>query len=428
MGAASAHAFNLLEAWHAAQNYDANFTASRSTLEAGQEKIHQGRALLLPQASLTGSYVQNSTRQSSFLSPNNNTVTNGATRSYSFSLSQALFDISRYAKYRQGESETRLAEIHYAIAKQQLMVDVAQAFFDALLAQDTLAATQAAKKAYQIQVEQARAAFELGTATITDTYEAQAGYDGAVANEIVAQNTVVTSATTLTRLTGLPADTIQRLSDQFMFTLPPPEPLDIWLSRALSHSLEIKKQEQQLVLTGHELTEKRAYRFPSATLTANYQSNANNNPSWSNSPSGSNTSLGITVTFPLFAGGGINAQIREAVARQESHRYQLEAVQRKVQEDVKRRYIGVTNGIALIKAQERLLISVTSKLEATRIGKEVGIRTNIDLLKAEQDYTDTVKNLAEARYRYLNARIQLAQAVGILDETVLKSMNDLIQQ
>lgn len=424
-----AQAFDLIDAWRAAHNYDTGIASSRSDLTAGQEKQVQGRAGLLPQVGVTGNYSRSNPIAPKGTQGNGNDARVGyESNSYGVNLSQPLFDVSRYTGYKKGKIASELAQTQYDIAEQQLIIDVAKAYFDVLLAQDTLSATRASKKAYKSQLEQAKTAFDVGTATITDTYEAQAGYDGAVANEIIAESTLELANNNLTRLTGLPAQAIQPITSKLALEKPNPESLDGWITLALGNSLEIKAQQQALAVAEQDLTEKRGAHLPTVNLTAGYQESRSTLPAvQGNLGATRGSSIGVSVSVPLFAGGGINSQVSEAAARLESARDKLESTRRKVREDVRRAYLGVTNGAAYVRAQEQLLVSAKSKLESTRMGKEVGIRTNIDLLKAEQDYTDTVKSLADARYRYLNARLTLAQAVGRLDDKVLASVNTSIR-
>ncbi|GGY08674.1 outer membrane protein [Paludibacterium paludis] len=423
-----ATAFDLIEAWQAARNYDAGYAASRADLAAGQERQAQGRAGLLPQVSVTGNYTRANPIAPKGQDQNGRDLRNGAeSHGYTLGMTQPLFDVSRYTGYQKGKIDTALSQTQYEQAEQQLISDVAKAYFDVLLAQDSLSATQAAKKSYKSQLDQAKTSFEVGTATITDTYEAQAGYDGAIAEEIIAQSTLEIAINNLTRLTGLPGSGIQPLASRMVLDKPDPETLDGWVAQALNNSLEIRAQTQQVARAEQDLTEKRGSHLPTVNLTANYQDNRSNQPAALGGGPTRGSSIGVNISLPLFAGGGINAQVREAAARLDSAREKLEATRRKVREDVRRAYLGVTNGAAYVRAQEQLLVSAKSKLESTRLGKEVGVRTNLDLLKAEQDYTTTIKTLADARYRYLNARIALAQSVGRLDEGVLRGVNASIR-
>ncbi|AOZ50368.1 TolC family outer membrane protein [Chromobacterium vaccinii] len=431
LGAAlPAQAFDLVGAWQAARDYNADFAAARAQRDAGQEKAVQGRSQLLPQASLSGNYNYNNPLQ-----PKTTQDANGRPISdmhyenhgYSVNMQQPLFDVGKYTGYQKGKIGTELADTTFDAAEQQLILDIAQAYFDVLRAQDTLAATRASKKTYQNLLEQAKTAFEVGTATITDTHEAQAGYDGAVAQEISDANNLELAQNNLKRLTGLEPAGIQTVRDQLPLVPPKPAGLDAWVDMAQRNSLKIKGAEQNLQLAEQTITEKRGNHLPTVNLTAGYSDNISNQPG--TLPSAQHTrgsQVGVTVTLPLFAGGGINSQVREAVALRDAARDQLESTRRQVKEDVRKAFLGVTNGAALVRAQQQLLVSAKSKVESTRLGKEVGIRTSIDLLQAEQAYYTALTTLANAKYSYLTARLALAQSAGQLQPDTLGEVNQLI--
>jgi len=422
------HAYDLVDAWRAARQYDTGFAASNNNYLAGQEQGPQGRALLLPQVNLTGSYSHSNPINQ--IQPGSSIpATGGESHGYGVNLTQPLFDVSRYANYRKGQIGQQLAQTTLDSAEQQLMVDVAAAYFNVLLAQDTLAATEVAKKAYFSQLEQAKTEFDIGTATITDSNEAQAGYDGALADEIQAQSDLEINRNALTRLTGLSALQIQPLTEHIPLERPNPDTLEAWLDLALANSLKIRAKEQALAQAEQALIDKRSGHLPIVQFTAGYQDNITNDPistlSGASRTRGSN--VGVNLTIPLYNGGGVNSQIREAIALRDSARDQLEDMRRQTREDVRKAWLGVTSGGAYVRAQEQRLVSAKSKLESTTLGKEVGIRTNLDLLKAKQDYSDVLKNLASARYRYLNAQLQLSQAAGRLNINALESVNRTIR-
>lgn len=416
-------AFDLVAAWQAARNYNADFAASRAQHEADQEKRVQGRAQLLPQASVTGTYGYNNPIQ-----PANVLGANAQRRyeshGYSVGVQQPLFDMGKYAGYQKGKIGTELGDTNYDAAEQQLILDIAQAYFNVLRARDTLEATRASKKTFLNQLQQAKTAFEVGTATITDTNEAQAGYDGAVAQEISDANNLELAEHNLSRLTGLDPAGIQSVRDKLPLDPPKPAGLDEWIALALHNSLDIKSSEQKLQLAEQTVLEKQGNRLPVVSLSAGYSNSLSNQSGTYPHTRGSN--IGVTVTVPLFAGGGINSQVREAVAQRDAASDQLEAKRRQVKEDVRKAYLGVTNGAALVRAQQQLLISAKSKVDSTRLGKEVGIRTNLDLLQAEQAYYSTLTTLANAKYNYLTARLALAQSAGQLEPKVLTDVNQLI--
>lgn len=417
--APSAYSYDLLDAWHAARDYNADFAAARANLSAGREQAIQGRAQLLPQVGASANYSYTHLTLPANLPGYDST-------SYGVSLKQPLFDISKYTGYQKGQIGTRQAEISFQASEQQLMLTIAQAYFKVLLAQDTLAATQASKKAYQTQLAQARAAFDVGTATITDTHEAQAGYDAASAREISAQNDLEVSQYTLRQLTGLEVQGIQPLQANLPLTRPLPDSLQAWSDNALRSSLTIQAAEQALEYARQTVTEKRGNHLPVVSLEAGY-TDSRSHLSINQMPQNRGSSIGVGVTLPLFAGGGINSQVREALAKEEAARDQLEASKRQVRENVRQAFLGITNGAALVRAQQQLLVSAKSKLDSTRLGKEVGIRTNLDVLQAEQSYYDALTSLATAKYNYLLARLALAQSAGQLDEALLADVNRVIR-
>jgi outer membrane protein len=414
---ASAHAFDLNEAVQAARNYDAGYAGARATLQAGQEKAVQGRAQLLPTVGLSA----NLTRTDAMKPDADPYTSNGV----GVQLSQPLFDISSYSAYKKGLLASELSGVQFDATSQQLIADVARAYFDVLLAEDVLNVTQATKKAYDRQLAQARKAFEVGTATITDTHEAQAGYDAAQAKEIAAVSDLEIKRNSLANLTGLPAASINRLKNEKALNSSAAGELDAWLTRGEAGSLALKAARQQQQLAERSLEEARGKHLPSVHLTAALNDNRNN--SASSKASGlqhtQGNTVGLSLSMPLYAGGAINSQVTEAAANLDKAREDVEAARRKVRLDVRRAWLGVSNGAALVKAQEQLLVSAKSKLDSTKLGKDVGVRTNLDLLNAERDYQDAVRGLAEARYNYLYARLALAQAAGELDDKAVADIN-----
>lgn len=423
--AAPAAAYDLLQAWHAARQFDTGLAAAAGELRAGRELAVQGRAQWLPRVSLSGDYSHS---HPIARPPDGQPTAGGETHGYGVTLSQPLFDSGRRAQWQRGRIAAETARTAHENASQQLMLDVAAAYFNVLLAKDTLAATAAAKQAYHSQLRQAQAEFELGTATITDANEARAGYDSAEADEIQAHSDLETARHALARLTGLTGDRLSPLAGDFPLTPPEPDAPAAWIDLALRQNLAIRAAGQALRQAEVALQEKRGARLPTVSLSAAYRDTVSNDPAVGQPGTRRNrgTALGVTLSMPLFAGGGLDSQISEAAARRDSARDRLEDARRRAREDVLRAWQGVTSGAAYVRAQQQRLRSAGSKLESTRLGREVGVRTNLDLLKAQQDYTDVQKNLASARYRYLNARLKLARAAGTLDPDTLADINQVL--
>ncbi|MXR35391.1 TolC family outer membrane protein [Craterilacuibacter sinensis] len=410
-----AQAFDLLEAWYAARQYDSGFAAQKAERNAGLEKRDQGRALLLPQLGLSSSISRS------------NDIEPGVSGSYSShgwgaELKQPLFDVGAWTGYQKGKISSALADTRFTAAEQALILSVARAYFDVLLAQDTLSSTLAAKKSFEKQLAQAKKAFEVGTATILDSYEAQASYNAASAREISAINQLEVKRNALGTLTGLVNEGISPLKGKIALSAPDPDSADAWITRALNNNPAIAISEQQTQLARQNVTAARGNHLPKLALTAGYQDQSTNNPRTSFTDN-RGSSIGLNLTIPLYAGGGINSQVREAVALQEQAGEQLESSKRKVREEVRAAFLGVSNGAALVQANEQLLLSAKNKVDATRLGREVGLRTILDLLQAEQAYYEAERQLSESRYGYLFARLQLAQASGELSEATLRSVN-----
>ena len=294
-----------------------------------------------------------------------------------------------------------------------------------LLSQDTVASVQAAKKAFAKQLEQAKKSFDVGTSTILDTYEAQARFNAASAREIAALSELEVRRNALKTLTGLDAQAIAPLKGKVALAPPTPDKVEPWIERALAQNPAVAAAAQQLALAEQDLTASRGQHLPKLSLSAAYQDRTTNNPNavlqQVNDSRGS--SVGVTLSMPIYAGGGINSRVTESVALREQASETLEATRRKVRENVRAAFLGVANGAALVDANERLLVSAKNQLDATRLGREVGVRTILDLLSAEQAYYEAERTLAESRYNYLTAQLQLALAAGELSETTLRGVN-----
>lgn len=418
----NSYAFDLIEAWQAATTYNATYSAAMHQKAAGQEKAVQGRSQLLPQISANASYNFNNT-----IRPQQDS--DYETHDWGLRITQPLFDVTKYANYRRGAIEAQLADTEFGIAVQKLMLETAQSYFDLLLAHDTLEATRAAKTAYARQLDQAKASFERGTATIVDTYEAQANYDGAAAKEITAQTDLEVKGNALRKLTGLNPVHIQRLDGNKVFVNKEGSSLEDWQNIALENSLDVRGKTQSVELATQNLLAQQGERLPKIQFTAGYSSNINNSDNARRNDQrtlrGSNVSVELNI--PLFAGGGLRSQVREAAEKRLQAKDELEAGHRQVKEEVREAYLGVTSGESEIRATEQLLASVKSKLNATRLGKSVGVRTNLDLLEAEKEYYETIRKLAEVRYRYLLYRLKLAQAAGLLELPILVIVNQSIK-
>lgn len=427
--AGSAQAQSLQELYDAARGYDATYLASRAQLDSAQYRVEQARALQRPQVGLQ---VQ-ATRSNSD-TPYSGTLSSGTTsQAAGVSASQTLFNRANNATIGQAEKTYELARADLETAEQDLIVRVAQAYFDVLAAQDTLGTTRTSKAAIAEQLASAKRNFEVGTATITDTREAQARFDLATAQEIIADNDLRTKSIALDQLVGRSGIAPKGLLTPVV--LPPaPGVVDEWVLRAEGEHPTIRKARLGLDIAQLETEKARAGNLPTVTLNGSFAKNhasisseLRGTPStFSDSGYGSNSSIGVTMTLPLYAGGSIQNRIKETIALEEKSRNDLEAARRSIAQGTRQLFFAVQSGQAQVKALEAAESSSQLALEATQLGYKVGVRVNLDVLNAQTQLFSTKRDLAKARYDVLVGGLRLRQAAGVLKPDDVASVNQLL--
>jgi outer membrane protein len=422
-----AHAADLLETFHTAQANDPVFAAARATRQAGQEKLPQGRALLLPSISLNANSTFNDqTTQyqgtTPFPSGNNRYNNHG----YGVSLTQPLFRQQNWLTYTEAELQVAQSEAQFKVAEQDLILRVAQAYFDVLIAQDSVSLAEAQKTAIAEQLEQAKRNFEVGSATITDTHEAQARHDLTSAQEIAAQNNLEIKRRSLQQLINAMPKELKPLGKGFKLEAPQPADMEKWVDDAQSRNPQLAIAQAAAELAEKEVARNRGGHYPTVDLVANYANNNANGSSMGVGSDSTNKSVGVQLNIPLFQGGAINSKWREAEANRERAKQELENALRTTATQTRQAYLGVVSGIAQVKALQQALISSESVLEASKLGQEVGVRTNLDVLNAQQQLYSTRRDLYQAQYNYLTSQLRLEQAVGSLGENELSKVNQAL--
>ncbi len=428
LGASSAaQAADLLETFRAAQANDPVFAAARATQQAGQEKLPQGRSLLLPSISLSANSTFNDqTIQYKGASPFPGGNTRYNSHGYGVNLTQPLFRQQNWLAYTEAELQVVQAEAQFKIAEQDLVLRVAQAYFDVLIAQDSVELAEAQKKAISEQLEQAKRNFEVGSATITDTHEAQARYDLTSAQEIAAQNNLEIKKRALQQLINAMPKDLKHLGKGFKLENPQPADMEKWVDEAQLNSLQLAIAQAGAEIAEKEVARNRGGHYPTLDLVANYSNNQSNGGSFGVGSDNASKSIGVQLNMPLFQGGAVNSKWREAEANRERARQTLEDTRRTVALQTRQAYLGVVNGIAQVKALQQALTSSESVLEASKLGQEVGVRTNLDVLNAQQQLYATRRDLYQAEYNYLVSRLRLKAAVGALSEEDLNGVNQAL--
>ena len=421
--AVPAHATGLLELYESARAYDAAWQSAKAQYDANLFRAAQAKAGVLPTANLAAG-----ASRSRFNLNNPDVDRYFGTQNATLSASQPLYRPANLATYEQGKRQVELAQAQLVAAGQDLIIRVSQAYFDVLAAQDTLAFVQAQKAAVAEQLASAKRNFEVGTSTITDTREAQARYDLTTAQEIAAENDV--------RVKRLGLDTLAGKTDvqpdplPVPSTVPAPQPADVnaWVQQSEEFSPAIQQARTNVEIAQLETEKAEAGHKPTLDLTTSYSATRNQNGSATSavaSRSG-NAAVGLSFNLPLFSGFAVQNRIREALSLEEKAQADLEATRRNVAQATRTAYFGVLSGAGQVKALEAAEASSQSALEANKLGYQVGVRINIDVLNSQSQLFQTKRDLAQSRYNVLIGHLRLRQANGTLTPEDLARLNALL--
>lgn len=420
-------ALGLLAAWHSeaanlsdvyrqARKNDAQFAAAQAAYKAGLEKLPQGRALLLPSVNLSASARQ--------VDSDSATGSYG-TRGVSVGLSQPIYRKQNLEALEQAKLQVQVVDAQFRQAEQDLMLRVAQAYFDVLLAQDNLATAEAQKSAIAEQLALARKSFEVGAATIVDTHEAQARYDATVAQEIAAGNDLEVKRRALEKLIMAAAPQLAVLAGGVGVSLPQPNDMDAWVSQARAQSLSVTTSQYLAEIARREVERQRAGYLPTLDLTASLSDSHNDSPTGGDSQS---AAIGLELGWNLYQGGATGSLVREAVANKERAAFDLDNSTRQAELDARQAFLGVVSGAARVSALEQAVVSSEAQLSSTKLGLEVGVRTAVDVLNAQQALYTAKRDLAAARYDALLSGLHLKAVSGVLAEADLAAVDALLRE
>jgi outer membrane protein len=422
-----ASAQSLVDLYGAARSFDATYQSAKSQFEAAQAKAAQARAGVLPSAGLVMDASRTNLVNRVEGAPRTETIF--GTNSASLSANQPLYRPANWIALEQGKKGVDVALAQLLAAEQDLIMRVSQAYFDVLAAQDSLTFVRAQKAAVAEQLASAKRNFEVGTSTITDTREAQARYDLVIAQEIAAENDQRVKRIALDQLVGKSDSQPKALALPVALPALQPGNVDDWVAQAQgAHpgiaqtklALEVAKLETEKARTGHK---------PTLDLYGNYKLSQNNGSALSAIDSRSNAAtIGLTFNVPLFAGFAVQNRIKETLALEDKASSDLDATQRAVAQGTRTAFFGVLSGQGQVKALEAAEASSQSALDATKLGYQVGVRINIDVLNSQSLLFQTKRDLAKARYDVLLGGLKLRQANGTLKAEDLGPVNALLTQ
>lgn len=432
----SASAIDLLGSYQKALQYNANYLKANAQGMQLAEAPALSRAALFPQINSTAGLSENYLQYSGL-----NVLYNQST--VGLQLNQVIFDWAKFSAVTKAKFSAKVGELLIADARQQLMLNVTQAYLAVLNAADNLLATQMAKSAYLKQVTQAKQAYYLGSVTITDVNDAQAAYDAAAAEEFQDRTTLIYKKNLFYNLTGVSADLIQPINKDIALQLPEPSEAEWWSQHSESNNLNIKIAQAQLAMARQDIKIAAAGHMPTIVFQAQYQYQGSGGIDDVNgtaaqiqsisavpgSPLSSYTvaGAGLSLQIPIFSGGGISAQVRQASSIYESANQELNNIKRQTTQNTQNAYWQIHNGVSMVQAQQQALISTKAKLDADQKGYTVGTRNSVDLVMAQKEYYNAFRQYQNARYQYLYAQVQLQYLSSDINDDFVRKINASIR-
>jgi outer membrane protein len=419
-----AQAQSLSELYQAASAYDATYQAAKSQYEANLARAEQAKAGLYPTVGVNANL--NGTN-SDVVKPAANSNRAFGSQSAGISATQPLFRPANRATAAQGELQARQAKSALITAEQDLIIRVTQAYFDVLASQDSLTFVKAQKAAVSEQLAAAKRNFEVGTSTITDSREAQARFDLVVAQEIAAENDLRVKRIALDQLVGTNGNAPKPLAVPVKLPDLLPSDVNAWVAQAQEQHPSIAASQLAVDIAKLETEKAQAGEKPTVDATLSYGlSYGSGSASSRLNTEGRNATIGIALNYPLFTGYATQNRIKETLQLEEKSRNDLEAAKRTIAQATRTAYFGVLSGQGQVKALEAAEASSQSALDANKLGYQVGVRINIDVLNSQSQLFQTKRDLARARYDVLVGGLRLRQANGTLKAEDLAPVNSLL--
>lgn len=428
--AAPTHALNLAQSYQLALQQDASYQASRAEAAANREAVPMAYAQLLPNLSSNLSRNKNDTNSAvpGFLGTTVNNSYEYFSSTYALVLRQPLYRKYNFAQYQQAQSQVVSAEASLDRSLQDLLVRLSGAYFEALMAQDQLALVLAQKEAYGAQLQGAKRMFASGQGTRTDIDDAQARYDMVLAQELEARQNVGYTRRQLQVIINQPAENLALLNPARMqLVAPMPTDPEDWIARGEEVNAELRAMRANIESSRQEVEKARAGHMPTVDLIAQRSRNNSANDTTIHQLYLS-TTVGVQVNIPLFAGGYVNASVRQALANSDKYQQQYEAKRREIDMQIRKEFQNVAEGVFKVKALEQAERSSDQAVFSNQKGYQAGTRTQIDILNAQQQRMNVRRDLAQARYMYLMARVRLQGLVGSLNEEEINLINSWLSE
>jgi outer membrane protein/protease secretion system outer membrane protein len=411
---AQSSVMDLKQVYEAALAQDATIRASRAAADAGRERLPQALAGLLPQVSASAGRNNNNLDTTAPNILGNPVTTNDQyfSDNRTLQLRQPIMNMQRWLQFEQAKSVVAEVEANLDRDLQNLVVRVAGAYFETLMADEQLDLVLAQKKTYTALVDAAQKGFAAGSGTRTDIDDAKARLDMATAQELEARQNQDLTRRQLQLLVNQPVGQIAKLNVAALkLSAPEPANLEEWTRKAEEASPEIKAMQARLDATRREVSKAQAGHLPTLDAVAQWSNSGSENITRVNSRY-ENKTIGLQLNIPLYSGGYVNSTIRQAVAEQTRVEETLEALRRDLGVRVHREYRGVSEGVMRVRALEQAARSAEQMMKSTQMSQKAGSRTQLDVLNAQQQYTLALRDLAQARMVYLLSKVRLSSLVG----------------
>lgn len=410
---------DLMDVYNTAVRNDTTIRQAQAAF-LGSEHVHrQSKAQLLPSADFSA----DATHSDQEIGDSSNSSSDWG---YTLTITQSVFNRSNFDLLNKTSKLQQKSKADLEAAQQNLILQVAEGYFNVLAAQDNLEFAQAEIEANARQLEQTRQRFEVGLIAITDVHEAQAAHDLAVAREIVAQNDLTSQIEAVRELTGAYIDQFKKLNGEIPLVQPEPANADSWVENALQNNLRILSSQLDLASSKADIKQRQAGHLPTLDLVARHSYNDDAGDTFNNE-SMTDNSLILQLNLPLYRGGGTSAQIKESEQAFNQKLAQLEQIERNVHRQTRDAYASVIANISQVNALNQGIISTQSSLEASQAGLEVGTRTTVDVLNTRRELFRAQRDHARARYDYILSTLRLKEASGSLSATDLEAINSLLQ-
>lgn len=433
VAAGSVHADDLMSVYREAIVQDPVYGSQRSAYQATKEKRVQARSQLLPSISASGNLGYNSVDTNFSGAGSAAAAGFEGARNYEVygagvNITQPLYRRQNNVAYEQSGIQVAQAESQVALAGQDLMVRVAQAYFDVLTSEYELVTVEGQKAAIAEQLAQAKRNFEVGTATITDTYDAQARYDLIVATELATRNEIETRRRSLQQIMGRNPGPLNTLTIPVTLNAPAPNDMEKWVEAAYATNPQVRVAKANLDLAVKEVDRNRFGHYPTVDAVGSLAYNNQGGSNFGNSISQDvrSAAIGLQLQVPLYQGGVISSRVREAIANRTRAEQDLENARRTVAQNTRSAFLAVNTGLSQINALQQAVNSNKLSVDASKLGQEVGVRTQVDVLNAQQLLYEAQRDLARAYYNAIVSQLRLKASVGRLTDADLDNVNRLL--